>query len=134
MVVLPADPTLRSGRQSAGPRDPGYWNRRDGERITEPKWSWLIDDERESEIYYAECREELVKAGYGHIPVGHCPALIRESVLRDTEKVLVDAACKFFPGMTWDKIVCSGLDNLEKFIDLLCGLVVNAPGYKPVKL
>ena len=60
-----------------------------------------------------------------------CPALTANSTLRDAQHLLIEAAAPFF-NITLDKLLCSknGLEKHRKYLDLLCGLVTNFPGWK----
>jgi len=108
------------------------------ERITEPKNTWLMSDD-DSHDYLSDLRDELEKAGYKiDAPLGEpywsyfCPALTAESLQRDTEHLLIDSAAEML-GEKDDfrhKLLCAGLEKYHKFVDLVCKLVVNSPGFK----
>ncbi len=113
-----------------------YLDVRDAEdhRITNPKLSYQMAESYQA-TFYPELDKRIREMGYT-VPAGHCPALIAEELQRKAEMVLVQAAEKFFPGMTWENILCAknGLERLREYIDLSIKLVVNSPGYNPVKL
>ncbi len=104
----------------------------EGNRITEPKHAWRIERPAHADYYYKRLDEEHTKAGFS-LPPGHCPALIAEHEQMKAEHALIARAERYFPGLTKDALLCAphGLENLKKYIDLLCGMVVNAPGFKP---
>lgn len=83
------------------------------------------DDELVSE-FYAECDREHRKQGY-NLPAGYCPALVAESLLTDTENILIAASGKGFD-VTNHKLLCSGLEARQKWIDLVVSLVVQSTG------
>ena len=103
----------------------------EGNRITNPRYSFRIEKEPHQQYYYKRCDEENKKLGFD-LPHGYCPALIAENELRKAEHALIKQAERYFPGLTKDKILCTshGLDNLKKYLDMLCGLVVNTSGNK----
>ncbi len=102
-------------------------------RITEPKDTYHMDDQS-SEQYFARCDAEYKRAGYDLEP-GFCPALIADSLKRDAEHALIDAAETHFPGLAVNKLLCgtadkNGLEALQSYLDLLIGMVVNSPGFR----
>jgi hypothetical protein len=109
-----------------------YGRLRDGRqvRITEPKQSWLMDDDSAAR-YFAKLNAVHLAAGFAAAAEGHCPALTAEYEQTKAEWALIKAAEEFFPGMTNDKLLCGtakmgGLETRQKYLDLLCGLVINA--------
>lgn len=106
-------------------------------RVTDPKDFEMI--EADSERYHDRLHEAYVDMGYADLPVGHCPALVAEHNVIKAEWVLIEAAEKFFPGVTNDRLLSglngkSGLDTRRDYLDLMIKMVVNAPGYKrPLK-
>lgn len=108
----------------------------DGERITDPKLTYLLDD-NDANRYFATMNAIHLEAGFEDAAKGYCPALVAETLETQAEWALISAAEEFFPGVTNDKLLCGtatlgGLETREKYLDLLIGLVVNAPGYKPI--
>jgi hypothetical protein len=103
-------------------------------RITDPKELFLMEEPWTE--FYDKLDAAYRAAGYTDIEPGHCPAFIAETLKRDAEHILVEAASEFFPGVTVDKLLCcaNGLEKLAKFIDLCIKLVVNRPGYVPVEV
>lgn len=100
-------------------------------RITESQDSWLLCD-ADAKTYYAVRDFRIKQMGYDLKP-GHCPALIAENVLTDTEHLLVEVAKPVF-GVDLHDLLCAGMDKYHKYIDLLCKLVVSMPGFKnPLK-
>jgi len=102
------------------------------ERITNGKDMFLADlDSADVVFHYAERQHRINEMGY-KLPDGHCPACVAEELQRAAERLLIDSAVEYFPDVTFDKIMQAPncIENLRKYIKLLCGLVVNAPGYK----
>ena len=100
-----------------------------GERITEPKDAWTMGDDAFPD-YHAKVDAKVRAAGYD-VPPDYCPALIAEEEQRRAERALIDASKPFFGVTTEDLLGCrKGLEKHRKFLDLLIGLCVNAPGYK----
>jgi hypothetical protein len=101
-------------------------------RILSPDGDWLMDDEQ-AKGYYAALDAAHKAAGYDLEP-GHCPALVAEHVQTQAEWALIEAAQKWFPEVTNDRLLCGtkttgGVETRQQYIDLLVKLVVNAPGY-----
>lgn len=102
------------------------------ERITEPKNDWLMTPADFAD-YLAHLdkveRERGIKPD--DMPAEHCPALVAESLLVDAENLLIDIAWSHVsPDGTMNGRTMLYLEKRERFIDLICGLVVNRPGYK----
>jgi hypothetical protein len=107
----------------------------DGNPIAEPRWYWRMADKYTAE-YYAECDRRNREMGYDLEP-GFCPALIAEDLQRKAEHNLIAAAAEFFgPSFTVNNLLCcrNGLEKLREAIDLLCKLVINAPGYRKPRI
>ena len=73
------------------------------------------------------------------LPEGHCPALVAEYLQLQAEWALIETAEQFFPEVTNNKLLCGtaskgGSETRREYIDLLIGLVVNAPDYQPPHL
>ncbi len=99
------------------------------EWVTEPKHAYLMADDDLAD-YGAECQHRIKQMGY-QVPDGHCPALIAEDLQITAEWALMSAAEEFFPEIPADALY---LDNRRRYLDLLIGMVVNAPGYKKPRL
>ncbi len=111
-------------------------DRKDGEqfRVLDPKISYLMDDQS-AKLYFARLNAIHLAEGFKKAAEGCCPALTAEHLKIQAEWALLKAAEEFFPGVTNDKLLCgvkgkNGLDTRREYLDLLIGLVVNAPGYK----
>ena len=116
-------------------------NPKDGERITEPKYSWTCTDEELMTEYFAECniREREAKLKPEDMEDDFCPALVAENIQTDTEWLIFDAAAEMlkldFDGKELHhRLLCRGLDEMKKFIDLVVGLVVNLPDFKGLEV
>ena len=109
-----------------------------GFRITEPKDAWHMCD-HDAQQYYAKLNATYVRLGYKLPSPSHCPALMAETVKTKAEWALIAAALEFFPTCDNDTLLCGtkdkgGLELRQEYLDLLIGLVVNAPGYRsPLK-
>jgi len=109
----------------------------DDERITDLKLTYLMSDS-ESKDYFADLKAALIKAGYEieDIPGAEgrwkCPALVAESLQRDTERLIIECASDMVNGGEnfADKLLCFGLERYHRFIDLVVGMVVSMPGFK----
>ncbi len=101
------------------------------ERITDPKLTYLMADS-DAAMFYEE-RQAYVDSLDLDLPHGHCPACVAEVLQRDTAHLLIAAASEAIPelaGVTVDRLLCAGMETYREFIDLVCKLVVNAPGYR----
>lgn len=108
-----------------------------GKQVFEPRHGWTIAD-RLWPTYHAACHAAYLAAGY-EVAEGYCPALIAEHDQTKAEWALIEAAEQFFPGVTNDRLLCGskdkgGLELRREYLDLLCKLVVNRPGYRKPRL
>ena len=100
--------------------------------ITNPRHLWRMGDA--AYVEFQAARDDMIKAAGYNVERGYCPALMAEHVEISAARALVNEAGKFVPGMDADKLICSGLDNYYKAVDLLCKLVVNHPTYRAPKI
>lgn len=104
-------------------------------RVIEPRDSWLMDDQSAG-AYHARLDGIHVAAGFEKAKDGYCPALRAESLETEAENALIAEAEQFFPGVTNNGLICDprgkGMERRKKYLDLIIGLVVNAPGYRKV--
>lgn len=99
-------------------------------RVVEPRLSYLMSDE-DSAVYLAALDAAYREAGYTELEPGQCPALIAEHLLMLAERALFECAERFFPEIQAGHLYGA---NRKKYLELLQGMVVNAPGYKAPKL
>ena len=107
-------------------------------RITSLNDTYLMSDKDHHE-FLTFVRGDLERAGYKikstpGDPVYSfcCPALVAESMKRDAEHLIIEAFAAIL-GADKDfgnSLLCNGLDQYHRFIDLCIKLVVNMPGYK----
>lgn len=103
-----------------------------GEPITDPRKLWHMDDATAAEFYKA--RHILVlKAGYKPKSEGECPALVAEGIVRLAQRTLIEGAQPFM-GVSPDDLLCAGLEKYRRYVELIVGLVVNHPTFKPPRL
>ena len=105
------------------------------ELITDPKYVYLADlQSEEYKEHMNENRKRQEEAGLRKNIKNpdFCPALVAESLVRQTKRLIVEIGADFIerPELTPDKLLSSGLKNYNKFVDLCCSLIVNEPGYK----
>uniref|UniRef100_A0A6H2A4X6 Uncharacterized protein n=1 Tax=viral metagenome TaxID=1070528 RepID=A0A6H2A4X6_9ZZZZ len=106
------------------------------EMITDPKLTWLCDDEEIMKDYYQESDKRLRAAHLkpDSMPDDHCPALVAEHIQVKTQWLLIECAAEMLgennPRDFNNQLLCAGLDTHQKFIDLVVGLVVNLPDFK----
>lgn len=87
------------------------------ERITDPDHTYLMDEEDFAEFLAA--RQDFVNSlNVPGLKDGYCPALVAENLLVKCEQLLVDSAAEFFE-VDSHELICSGMDNYKKYIDLL---------------
>lgn len=101
-------------------------------RVTEPKYSWLMEDE-DAARYYAALDAAYAAAGYELEP-GYCPALMAENAQCQAENAMIVAAGKWFPEFVDEGTPRVYGEKRDKLVELLIGLVVNAPGYVAPKV
>lgn len=95
-----------------------------------PKTTYLLPDEA-SNRYHADLDAAYREAGYADLKPGYCPALIAEHDQTKAEWALIEASAEFMTGVTNNGLLCLGLEKRQQYLDLLIGLVVNHPNYKP---
>ncbi|MCA9414171.1 MAG: hypothetical protein KC944_23360, partial [Candidatus Omnitrophica bacterium] len=110
-----------------------------GERILNPKDAWLMGDDDHME-YLVELKYRLKENGFTvtnedpEDPASYsCPALVAESLQRDTERLVIESTAEFLgedPKDFHHRLMCAGVKKFEKFIELSVGLVVNHPDFK----
>ncbi|MDX9972248.1 MAG: hypothetical protein RBU21_04555 [FCB group bacterium] len=102
------------------------------ERITEPRYDWLMGSEAFAG-YHAKRNTILLETGIkpADMPAEHCPALVAENLLVKAEWAMLETA--------WALVVHEGPvdgwkdlygEMRKTFIDLVVKMVVNRPGYK----
>jgi hypothetical protein len=94
-------------------------------RIVDPKDLFLCEDDAACREFYAEGNRRERAAGVkpANMPDDHCPECVAHSLLIEAENVLIDEAGR-------SQGIDSSMLHLEKrakFLDLVCGLVVNHP-------
>lgn len=101
------------------------------EYITDPKLTYLGEDSH-CEDYFAECNKRERAAGLkpNDMPDTHCPALVADDIQRNAEYLLLECAGEMLEVPDFAELANRRLETRKQAIDLLCGLVVNMPGYK----
>lgn len=106
---------------------------RDGERITDPKLTYLMSEEQYHT--FSEYRDRSLRAMGYELAKGYCPALMAEEDQRQAERALC-GVCESLVGLTADRILRApkAVETYKKYIDLLLKLIVNTPGFtSPLK-
>lgn len=109
----------------------------DGHPILESKDLYLADDqEDEIKDFYKKGDKRLRAAGLkpAEMEEDFCPALVAECLQRDTERLVIHAGAEMV-GKPNGKdfangLLCLGLEQYQRFVDLTVGMVVNSPGFK----
>lgn len=104
--------------------------------ITEPKYTYLCEDEDALERYYAERDARLRAAGLkpDGMPHDYCPALVAEHEQLKAERLLIKQAGQMLeiedPEDLSNLLLCQpdGLAKRQEFIDLTASLVVTLNG------
>lgn len=101
----------------------------DGNKIDDPKHSWLMSD-KYSELFYSELVLLDLADGYEVAENGLCPALVAETAVIDAEHELIAAAGTLFPEITVESLLnCSnGVKRLKEGVDLMINLGLSAAG------
>jgi hypothetical protein len=107
------------------------------ERITEPSQDWMLRED-EWDDYFATIKLELGKRDIrpDDMDPELCPALVAETQKMAAERLLINTAwelCGFEPMRDEPGRSIFG-EKRQKFIDLVCGMVVNREGYKEIRL
>lgn len=84
---------------------------------------YLSDDEPQIAHFYAACDAAHRAHGFTG-PAGHCPALVAEHLVRQAERLLVELA-EPIAGLTHHRLLCSGLDKLHEYVEMLIKLCVS---------
>ncbi len=98
----------------------GDYRDHNGERITEPKWAWTIQDEDVAAAFYAECDKANAAAGYKNLPAGRCPALTAEHEALKVEWAMIALAVELIDPVLEN----ANGENRTKLLDLLCGMAL----------
>lgn len=88
-----------------------------GQPITRPKDLYLSSDETQCAAYYAACDKAHREHGFTG-EEGHCPALIAENLVIETENALIAAAEPLF-GIEVHHLW--KMEDRRKYLDLLVG-------------
>jgi hypothetical protein len=116
---------------------PIYADKDDGQAITKSGDLYLTSDDQACKDFYAEANARLRHAGIKPTEMADefCPALVAEHLLRKTERILIDESGKAF-GVSADGLLgtSKGLENWQKWLDLVCKLIVNLPNFETPKL
>jgi hypothetical protein len=118
------------------------WERRglklDDLRIEDPEKAYLLSDEEHAD-YLIDLKHALIKAGYEIKSIKgepessyHCPALTAEHLQTKTEHIVIDSMAEFLKEEEnfRHRLLCSGLEKYNKFLDLSVKFVVNSPDFK----
>lgn len=93
-----------------------FADKRTGERITDPKWLYLSEDDDLCADYFKQCDALHREHGFTG-PEGHCPALIAENLLMAAQRELLNLASPLF-GVDFANTFG---DTRKKALDLLIG-------------
>lgn len=109
-------------------------------RITDPKDTWMLSG-KEHIDYLLDLKASLQKAGYtikthDQEHSYNCPALTAEYLQTQSEWLVIDSAAEML-GENKDfrhSLLCAGLDKYHKFVNIVVGLVINAPDFQPLEV
>lgn len=96
-------------------------SRFDDKAITDLNSTYEMHDS-DFNVYLARCNEERIKAGLRVENIDHCPLLIAENLESKAKRALIEAM-KPITNLDPQDVLCSGLENYEKLIDLSLGLM-----------
>lgn len=105
---------------------------RGGDRITEPKNAWLMDD-KSFKSYHAEMDKRERAAGIkpAEMDYDFCPALIAEDIQRKAVRIIIDLAGEIFEADDWGySLLCAGGNKYDEFLELTVKMVVSSPKFK----
>jgi len=103
----------------------------EGQRILDSGDLYLCSNRELCAEFYAEANRRLRGLGIkpDSMPDNHCPALVAESLLSQAENALADLSGEPF-GLSAHRLLCAGLENYHKWVNLVCKLVINSEGYQ----
>ena len=107
-----------------------------GERITEPRYTWLTDDETFARLHTeANKRERAAGLKPASMPDDFCPALVAETKQSEIERTIIDTSGAPL-GVDNHRLLCQphGLEKRAQFLDLVIKAVFSLPNFKPVTL
>lgn len=109
---------------------PVYADRADGRQILKADDLYLCSNEAHCRDFYDEADHRLRKLGLkpATMPKEHCPVLVAKHELTKIEWKLIDASGQGF-GVNSSNILNHGLEDRQKWIDLVVGLHVNQPDF-----
>lgn len=98
-----------------------------GDRIIDPKKTYLSQDDDACKAYYAAQNRELRAAGIKppEMDEEFCPALVAENQEMLARRAFLTAMAPLF-GVNPSDLLCSRQDLIEKFFELAMGLVLKA--------
>jgi hypothetical protein len=116
--------------------NPEYVERgRMGERVREPKDTFMLEGCRDNTGDFAEFHRQrqyfVDSLKVEGLQPGHCPACVAETLAIKAANLLLECADEYVPGISAAR---NRYPQRQQAIDLLVGLVVNAPGYVAPKL
>lgn len=94
-----------------------------GEPVTKDFDAYLMSDEQFN-LYVKRCNEERIKAGLKVECEGYCPLLVAEELERKAKRALIKALNPI-TGVDVDGLLCLGMDNYHKYVDLSLRLMAS---------
>lgn len=96
----------------------------EGKLITDLKHTYRMND-KDFNDYLDFCHEDAIKNGFEVKERGYCPLLIAENLERQSKRLLIDVMKDHtgLEGLDADKLICSGLDNYNKAVELTLNLL-----------
>jgi hypothetical protein len=99
-------------------------HREPGARITHPKDDWQAADiPFRNYLYEVDKRLKADGIKPEFMKRSTCPALVAESLKCNAESLICEIAGKPF-GLTKDMLLCSGVEMIRQFVDLVCSYVL----------
>jgi len=92
--------------------------------ILHPKYLYLMSAD-DVKLYCEEMKKFHQEKGFKLDNPDHCPLLVAESLQREVNRHAVDFFEPYF-GLNSDKLLCAGLDEFKKFIELLMSIFAPA--------
>ena len=100
----------------------GYYLSDNSQRITDQKYDYQLSENHFNRyLYYVDQALKANGIKPAIMAVDICPALVAESHLRGAKRSLAEVTAAAF-GTSADKIISSGLDLYDRWIDLICKL------------
>lgn len=96
-----------------------------GATITNSRDLYLAAEGQEGAVAAAYSAFQAADRATGWKGSETCPALCAETEMIDANRELIEAAGPLLDGLTYDDVLCQGIDFLREMTKTLCGLAIS---------